>query len=119
MPDALLDDDRVEAEVGDTGSAVLLGDGEPEQADLPGLLPHLTRDDAVLLPLAVVWHDFTGHELAHGLLEEQVLFVEEVSPHQSPPSGGGRAGQNTILLRLSCGFSSAAVTICCVTSADA
>jgi hypothetical protein len=34
----------------------------------------------------VVGCHFTGHELAHGLLEKQVLFVEEVSPHQSPPS---------------------------------
>ena len=49
--------------------------------ELPGLLPHLARDDAVLLPLAVVGHDLAGQELAHGLTEEQVLLLEEVSPH--------------------------------------
>ena len=53
-PDDLLDQDRVVAKVRDSPAAVLLGQLEAEQPVLAGLDPHVTIDDAGLLPLGVV-----------------------------------------------------------------
>ncbi len=86
-PDDLFDDHRVVAEVLDPRPAEILRHPEAEHPDLAGLLPHLTGDDAVLLPPVVVRHDLPGQELAHGLPEEIVLLLEEVSLHGLPPLG--------------------------------
>ena len=53
-PHACSGDDGVEPVVVGPGTAVLLGDAEPEQPGRPGGAPHLAGDGAVGLPFLVV-----------------------------------------------------------------
>ena len=60
----LLHDDLVEAEVRDPRAAERLGDRHREHPPLRRLGEQLPRDDALPLPLGVVWDDLRGEEAA-------------------------------------------------------
>ena len=74
-PCELLDPDRV-VQVGAALAAVLLGELEPEEAELGATPVELAREPARLLPLVDVWRYLLGDEAPHGLAQLLVLLAE-------------------------------------------
>ena len=64
--------DRAVAEV-DARAAILLGQGETQQAELTGAPPEFARHLAVALPSCVKGHDVLGDEAPHGVAEFALL----------------------------------------------
>src|SRR5262249_30012606 len=74
-PPELLDRQRVGQRVG-PGAAVLLGEGDGEQAELGGLAQLVEREAGGAVELLGDRRDLALGELAHGVAEEAVLFGE-------------------------------------------
>ena len=81
----LLDCDRVRERVG-AGSAVLLRDRHPHQAELGQLGHELVREAVLAVELLGDRRDLLLGELAHGAPDELVLLREVVVGHQARES---------------------------------
>src|SRR5262249_2416049 len=91
-----LGDDLVEAEVVRPAPAVLLGDGDADEAVLAGGSEHLTRRETGALPLHVMRCHLVGDPCRERLSEGLVVLLEQ-SPHGANPTNADRGSQNATM----------------------
>ncbi len=83
-PGDFLDDHRAVPEVG-TGTAIGLGYGGTQKAQLSGLAPKLPADLTVFFPLIMVRRGFLLQELAHGVAEAFQVGIEQGTWNHGEP----------------------------------